>query len=805
MKINIPALLTGGLVGITTCAGLVLTSVTTFADNGSVTDDVSITVPVACAMTSIIATGQEHTATLQPGTYSGASGSAYENGIGKTTLATHCNDYNGFSIYAIGFTGETEGDNTLVGTSASGGATIPTKVYESTDTTSNWSMKVTKITDTSTTFNPNNMTITNSFDSWHTVPDDYTKVAEYHASTGSSATDQSLGAKVETTYAFYISASQPADTYTGKVKYVMVHPYDQTTPSSDGIQVTYNGNGLTFPGGATSNQVTYRPDCTNAYYVSTTPEIVKTSNVADDGTKTTGYASDANELVPVTVTGADGAKVVVRYGLDSDTMLAVIEGNYDGQGEPEKYEMLQGQANGTATYTFNGDTVTFFLMNQSGSTPSSDYDYGFYAEVYGIYDTEPSTPATPENCPYTASTGTYIEPNHYKGSWLINDTEFNSEPDIAKYITDNHETLSETGLTINAYNPLAIMYDGNTNTGGTMDGFYTKLETTSDTPDLMAPNYYKTGYGFAGWSENPNAIVNGSDTIYGPNENIDASTLTYQDDGKTAMLYAVWVQSSGTMQGWSGCSTMTSGQVIALTDNRDNNTYTVGKMQDGNCWMMENLRLDNTATLSSSNTNNPASGFTSIAPSTDEWCTDDNNEACINQNKLNTNNTNLAGINSLGNSLVNAPGWYVGNNERADVMGDNGNNYSWYSYGNYYNFYTATAGTGQTTGSGSSSSSGSICPSGWFMPTPSLFPHESSEEEESRIASKENRSYPYNYVYSGMWVGSTSIDRGLAGYLWSNYYMNHDGNYYLHLDSEHSYISCLLIKGAAVRCLASSE
>ena len=230
MKLAKSRLITLSLVGLTACSGLVLASTKSYADNDSATDEVNITVPVACTMTGTIATGQEHIATLQPGTYSGASGSAYENGIGKTTLATFCNDYNGFSIYAIGFTGETEGDNTLVGTSASGGATIPTKVYESTDTTSNWSMKVTKVTDTSAAFNPNNMTITNSFDSWHTVPDDYTKVAEYHASTGSSATDQSLGAKVETTYASYISTTQPADTYTGKVKYVMVHPYNGTAP-----------------------------------------------------------------------------------------------------------------------------------------------------------------------------------------------------------------------------------------------------------------------------------------------------------------------------------------------------------------------------------------------------------------------------------------------------------------------------------------------------------------------------------------------------------------------------------------------
>ena len=155
-----------------------------------------------------------HTATLNPGTWSGASGTTYENGIGKTTLTTFCNDNNGFSVYAIGFTGDTDGNNVLQGTSASGNATIPTKVYASGDTTSNWSMKVAKVDNPQTgdpiAYNPNNMTIANSFNNWHTVPDDYTKVAEYHASTGSSTTDQgtgALGAKLETAYATFISST----------------------------------------------------------------------------------------------------------------------------------------------------------------------------------------------------------------------------------------------------------------------------------------------------------------------------------------------------------------------------------------------------------------------------------------------------------------------------------------------------------------------------------------------------------------------------------------------------------------------
>ena len=189
-------------------------------------DEVSITVPSSCTMGGNIASGDEHTTTLTPGTYSGDD-SDYANGIGKTTLTTFCNDYNGFSIYAIGYTGNTYGNNTLTGTNT--GVTIPTGVYASGDTTSKWSMKVNKVTD-STTYNPNNMTITNSFSDWHNVPSTYTQVASYHASTGSSMTDNDLGAKVTTTYAAYVSTNQAADTYQGQVKYTMVHPYNATEP-----------------------------------------------------------------------------------------------------------------------------------------------------------------------------------------------------------------------------------------------------------------------------------------------------------------------------------------------------------------------------------------------------------------------------------------------------------------------------------------------------------------------------------------------------------------------------------------------
>lgn len=71
--------------------GIVLSSSHASADT-EVIDSVQLNVPVACTMSGA---GTTHTATLDPGTYSGASGSEYENGIGKTTMTTICNDDNG--------------------------------------------------------------------------------------------------------------------------------------------------------------------------------------------------------------------------------------------------------------------------------------------------------------------------------------------------------------------------------------------------------------------------------------------------------------------------------------------------------------------------------------------------------------------------------------------------------------------------------------------------------------------------------------------------------------------------------------
>ena len=350
---------------------------------------------------------------------------------------------------------------------------------------------------------------------------------------------------------------------------------------------------------------------------------------------------------------------------------------------------------------------------------------------------------------------------------------------------------------------------------------------------LYAPNFKRVGYGFAGW----NTEYDYSGETYGPNQTITApSDLST----KGLPLYAMWVKSEGTLQNWDGCSSMSTGEVTALTDNRDNDTYAVAKLADNKCWMIENLRLDDGVDLSSTNTHNPSlplnnswyyknqqgtlttsnhlsatSDPTSTSPDT-AWCTTLSSN-CYDQSMLATNNTTLFTNNT-------ASSYSATNNV--------------YSYGNYYNWYSATAGHGKhgsDYGQGYESP-GDICPAGWHLPKGGNKSQESTNEfwqlivtglnggtkpanydsssypyyagtTEGTPVSNVLRSYPNNFVYSGYVDGSSVYYRGSYGCYWSSSAYNSNVAYYLY------FISSLVYPGSnynnkyygrMVRCIAGS-
>ena len=169
----------------------------------SSSDNLAISVPSSCTLSSSV--DETHSASIVNGTY--------EDNIGRTTLTTFCNDKNGYSVYAIGDSLNSEGNNTLAG---SNGSNISSGTATSGDT-SNWAMKLSlKAGDTSTT----PPSIIDPFTNYSTVPTYWTRVATIPAST----TDMEKGSSFTTTYATYISPTQAAGTYLGQVKYLLTYP-----------------------------------------------------------------------------------------------------------------------------------------------------------------------------------------------------------------------------------------------------------------------------------------------------------------------------------------------------------------------------------------------------------------------------------------------------------------------------------------------------------------------------------------------------------------------------------------------------
>ena len=325
-----------------------------------------------------------------------------------------------------------------------------------------------------------------------------------------------------------------------------------------------------------------------------------------------------------------------------------------------------------------------------------------------------------------------------------------------------------------------IIYEKNANDAvGTMqDQVYTKCNSTGTeacgTVTLNAPNYSRSGYGFAGWNTEPD----GSGTSYGPNEDFP---LTKDNKGHI-YLYAMWVQSAGNMQSFN-CNSLNAGDVTALTDTRDGQTYTVAKLTDGQCWMTENLRLDLSQDgdkLTTNNTNNPTAEFLTksvqkpASANSSDWCEDDEEtEACYNKITYGTENLSATGEDKKR-----------------------------YSYGVLYNGYTATAGNFKYDAA-VGEAAGDICPNGWKMPTGG----NSGETHAfvNALAGNSAFAYPNNMVLSGMEDG---LFIGNESDLWTSTITNdvvvYHGMFYFSITKGYTDDNSIISPnhGHSVRCIA---
>ena len=373
---------------------------------------------------------------------------------------------------------------------------------------------------------------------------------------------------------------------------------------------------------------------------------------------------------------------------------------------------------------------------------------------------------------------------------------------------------------------------------------------------LLASNFSRTGYGFAGW----NTKSDYSGTFYGPQETITAP-VGASKNGIT--LYAVWVASAGSLQDaatvGSICNSLVTAptdgtanlsSVSALTDSRDNNTYAIAKLADGKCWMIENLRLEaeNTRTPEKQalaqgyGASSTYGNFIGLADSENE------NFTGVQQPQANSiyYSGTQSGTASINIGTTDYPGYrmprYNNLNTQSRAINPISNTFvsnnttgGMYSYGNYYTWHATIANLSPYT-YGQVAADTSLCPTGWRLPKGGDKSSEPNNEfwsliveginggskpnnydssdapyysgnTEGATASEALRSYPNNFIYSGGFVNSVSSNRGAIGYYWSSTTSIPQSAFILQFSNSSVYPGTIVNgkRGAInVRCVASS-
>ena len=327
---------------------------------------------------------------------------------------------------------------------------------------------------------------------------------------------------------------------------------------------------------------------------------------------------------------------------------------------------------------------------------------------------------------------------------------------------------------------------------------------------------------------NPATICNG--TEYSTGDNI---TINPEDYNTNLSLYAVWTpttfaQAYGstamTMQNMTSaiCNKVTVNQYATLTDNRDSQAYTVGKLEDGRCWMADNLNFDaytNKGSITAANTHidaNSSAILTSFRSGNrtagDQYATGGINSSNSSGNNWTTsfsysvplqNRSGKCDPNINGSYQCLSP--YQNANYTTDTVidkyGTPGSDSSGtahvtynigpgsYTIGTYYNYCAASLGSycyGNGTSAGSSATGNAttadICPKGWRLPVGGnvattneyqiLYNAISAKYSSTKATSTSPFSLQtmLSMPVSGSYDSGTAWRRGVTGYFWSSSY-----------------------------------
>ena len=499
------------------------------------------------------------------------------------------------------------------------------------------------------------------------------------------------------------------------------------------------------------------------------------------------------------------------------------------------------------------------------------------------------------NNPSTGTeTGTLAAYNKWAlTGWKIKEWTTNADGTGTTYPVSSTYTVPAgssvgSGITLYAYwvPVYSIQYDGNgadnPNGMGTTDGNGKKSVkhinvSEGQSVTLLPSNYKRSGYGSIGWSTDADAWAHFTDNdntndpiIYGPMETITAPMRTSQ----TMTLYAVWVPAETNngnpvyLQdfGTSECNGLTrasidsntgtinaAGSITALTDKRDNEVYAVGRLTDGNCWMIENLRLESAGTTGN-NINDPSVtneslsqgtyGGTPGVHGTFRGLADPESVFSSPNSIYKSAETYPVDTYDPLNNILEDVGRTDGGNLRIPHYFSTTSNIpsnqvyvedfsKWpvtktspkyiestvYSYGNYYNWHAAMATTEYYQSASTSEAAGSsLCPREWHLPSAGSLDKEYSlftislggtggEEKGDNysIVSRRLYSFPNNYVNPGYYLGSYVQAIGTLAFYWSRSANSYGYAYSLTSLSMNPAYSETKSDGISIRCLVSGS
>ena len=518
----------------------------------------------------------------------------------------------------------------------------------------------------------------------------------------------------------------------------------------DRVSVVYNGNGVNFADGAATNDVVYRENC-ETLYQSNTPAISKTANVDDNGEAIDGEGATASETNKVTFEGANRLKVDLEYGTELNyDYLYIFQGEYTGE--------LSGDMDAGQIATYNGKTI------KTGGKYSAGGSDSLYVEgdtvTFGFFNDD--------------DRGSF---GYFAKVYPLYDEE--REDTTAVELCDN--MLAESG-------------------------------TYAETPTWYGSWYADINnkhYDFLNEDEVTRFLADNSVALSGTTIELYRGLTfdeAYARAGKTEDEGYLVAQDLDL----SACHTIAITQNKTLKDIRDGNTYFVGKLKDGNCWMMDNLRLDpsNTTTanrMSEENTNattaaiqnylnggNTAGeeGWSSIAV------------ADVDTN-FSENGRTIPKINNANKDVL-ATGYGPASSEGKAKMGV------------LYNLCAASVGTYcYDVGQGANKEGTDVdvaydvCPVNWRMPTGGADGEfgRLNQKYNTTMTATDNKSLQHNFsaTLAGFYNVSSVNSKNRWGYWWSSTYYGGNAVYGLYTSSSDVYPDNNLSRefGYSVRCVVA--